>query len=168
MQEVVRIPEERKAVLIGRDGAVKREIEEKTGTRLRIADDVAIDGDALDVLKAAEVVKAVGRGFSPQNALLLLKEEYELLVISLPGRDKPLRRLLARLIGTHGRTRRNIEEMSGAHVAVYGKTISMIGTYGQVSLAGQAVELLLSGKSHSYVYGRMKRAKRLSAGIPSR
>ncbi len=64
MIELVRIPEQRKGALIGKNGSVKKELEKKTHTSLTVGDDVEIDGEALDVLKAKEIVKAIGRGFA--------------------------------------------------------------------------------------------------------
>ncbi len=162
MLEIVRIPEERKAVLIGKNGTLKKEIEKKAKVKIVILADVEIEGGTLDVLKAAEIVKAIGRGFNPKIALLLLGEEYELCIITLHERGKPLKRIVARIIGTKGRTRNNIEEWTGAHVSVYGKTVGIIGKHDDVVSAENALELLIEGKSHSYVYGRMRKAKKFN------
>lgn len=158
MQETVRIPEERKAVLIGKGGRTKRDLEKKTNTRMLVSSDVTIEGDALDVLKATEIVKAIARGFNPRIAMLLLEEDFELCIINLRQKDKALNRTLARIIGTRGKAKRNIEEWTGAHVCVYGRTISIIGTHDSVTTAENAIELLIEGKSHSFVYGRIRNA----------
>jgi len=72
-EEFVRIPKERVAVLIGKKGKTKREIEERTGTRIEVdseTGEVFITStektrDPLAVWKARDVVLAIGRGFSP-------------------------------------------------------------------------------------------------------
>ena len=86
MMEIARIPDERRSVLIGKDGKVRETIERCTGTKIEVSDDVRISGeDSLQVLAAKEIVTAIGRGFSPGKANRLLEEGCELRVISLDG-----------------------------------------------------------------------------------
>ena len=69
------VPRERMAVIIGRRGSIRKSLEKKTGTHITMQDDVQIEGDAINVLLAESVIAAVGRGFSPENAMILLDEE---------------------------------------------------------------------------------------------
>ena len=89
-EKLIRIPDERIGVLIGKSGKTKKSIEDLCSVELEISSD---DGEVLikcekindDVqpFKAIEIVAAIGRGFSPQNALRLLKGENSLHVIDL-------------------------------------------------------------------------------------
>lgn len=154
--EIVRIPEERKPVLIGKDGKEKALIERKAGVSLRVKEDVEIEGPAEKVFTAKEIIRAIGRGFSPKDALELLNENYQLLVISLKGeKENTVKRLMGRVIGRRGTTRHIIERETGALIAVYGKTVSIIGSDDSSWNARQAVEDLLSGRTHGYVYKRL-------------
>jgi ribosomal RNA assembly protein len=156
MIEIVMIPDERKNVLIGKDGSVKKHIEKATNTKIIIEDGVVIEGESLDVIKAQQIVKAIGRGFSSTNALLLLDDEYQLIVISLIGEThNTIKRLFARVIGKDGRTRRKIEYSTGTLISVYGKTTSIIGKGKELQTAKNAVEQILQGRSHGYVYKRL-------------
>ncbi len=159
MIEVVKIPKERKAVLIGRGGSVKKEIENRTKTRIIIKEDVEIHGEDVEgVLTAKDVVTAIGRGFSPQNAFMLFNEGYELHIISLRGETKnTIKRLMGRVIGKQGKARRVIEELTGCKISVYGKTVSIIGKDEDLKRAIDSVELLLSGRKHGYVYQILER-----------
>jgi ribosomal RNA assembly protein len=158
MLEVISIPEERKAVLIGREGRVKKEIERKTGTKITVSDDIEIQGGPLDLVKAKEIIKAIGRGFSPARALRLLDEGLQLSVISLKGDSpKKMKRLLARVIGRKGLARERIEELTGCHICIYGRTISLIGTWEEIEKARKAVGEILEGKPHSNVYRNLAR-----------
>jgi ribosomal RNA assembly protein len=155
--EEVRIPEERIPVLIGKDGSVKKTIEELTETRLDITDWVRITGeDPLKLMKAKEMVKAIGRGFTPEEAERLLEQDCSLHVISL-GDDSPKKRtrLLGRVIGNKGRSKNIIEKETGASIAVKGKTIAVIGTPEETAPAEEALQELLSGKTHGYAYKAM-------------
>jgi ribosomal RNA assembly protein len=114
------------------------------------------------VMKAREVVTAIGRGFPPETAFRLIDEDAELHVISLEGESlKKRKRLFGRVIGRDGGCRKRIENDTGASLAIYGKTLSIIGEQDQVGPAQDAVEELLSGKTHAHAYKKMhiKRAK---------
>jgi ribosomal RNA assembly protein len=154
MKDFVKIPKERIPILIGIEGKVKKELEKRTATKITVAEDVEIEGETFDVMLAANVVKAIARGFSPENAFLLLDEEYELNVITLSGEtDKTVKRLMGRVIGTKGKTREKIEVMCGARISIYGKTVSIIApNSAQLDAATKCVETLLKGKTHGYAY----------------
>ena len=156
-----RIPKDRVAVLIGKSGTVKKQLEDRTHTHLTIDSkegDVFIHGeDAIDLLHAREAVKAVARGFNPEMAFLLASDDYVLEIVPLADFVKAdnknaLARVKGRVIGAEGKSRRIIEELTFTHLCVYGKTISIIGKPEQVAVSKKAVESLLSGSPHSSVY----------------
>ncbi|NOX71742.1 MAG: RNA-processing protein [Candidatus Micrarchaeota archaeon] len=165
MLDMIRIPEDRKAALIGRDGSTKRKIEKNADVRLRIIEnEVELEGEDINVISAREVVKAIGRGFSPRVALKLIDDDYQLLVINVKEyTTRQIESVLARVIGTKGKTRKIIEEYTKTRLSIYGKTISIIGTPHDVQIAGEAVEMLLEGAMHRTVYryleGTKKKAK---------
>ena len=151
------IPKGRIPVLIGKNGETKRLIESATKTKIKITGFVSINGDAIGIVSAENIVKAVGRGFSPENAMQLLDEEKTLHIINLPAAKAPLRRIKSRLIGTPGRARRNIERFTHTSISVYGKTVSIIGSYEGVEKAGVAIEKLIAGARHKSVYKDIRR-----------
>ena len=152
MFKSVKIPEERLAVLIGERGATKRLIQKKTKTKITVGEEIIIEGDALDVLTAESIVKAIGRGFSPPSALLLLDEENCFDLVQLPDNKKTRKRICARLIGTKGKARRNLEHLTKTRISVYGKTVGIIGSYDDTEKAKTAIENLIGGFSHRSVY----------------
>lgn len=121
---------------------------------------VLIEGEGLDLYQAKNIVKAIGRGFSPSNAFRLLNEDEMLEIIELSGfNENKLRTIKARLIGTNGRTWKAIEKFSGCSLSIYGKTVSLIGNYEQLSIAKEAVEMIIRGCKHSKVYNFLYQAK---------
>jgi len=164
----LKIPKERVAVLIGKGGEVKRGIEEETKTRIKIDSkegDVFIYGkDALGLYTCREVIRSVGRGFNPEIAKLLLKQDYVFELISLneyTGKSKnTLLRIKGRVIGKEGKCRKLIENLSEAYVSVYGKTVAIIGLPESASMAKKAIEALLTGSSHANVYKWLERKRR--------
>lgn len=164
--ETVRIPQERVAVLIGSGGKVKRAVERRAGVRLHIDEEGEVGISSKDPyceFRAKDIVKAVGRGFSPEDALRLTGDDYYLKVIDLKeimGSERARERQKARIIGEKGKAKRVIEECSGAKISVYGNTVSLIGLLDEVELAAEAIDKLLDGKSHSAVYSFLQKGRR--------
>lgn len=148
----IRIPEERVSVLIGTRGKTRKEIEKATGTKIKIDEDVTLQGEALGVIAAENIVIAIGRGFSPQHAMELKNEEVVMDVIELPKDARSLVRIRSRLIGTNGKSRRNIENLTKTNISIYGRTVCIIGKYENTELAKDAVNRLIKGFSHRSVY----------------
>ena len=170
--EYVKIPMKRIGVLIGKGGAFKKYLEEATGTRIELdskTGEVTITkteegGDPLACWIARDVVKAIGRGFSPEKASRLLEEGQVLRIVDLQEHlgksEKALHRQRSRLIGRGGRTREIIESTTRTNVSIMGKTVSIIGGDEEVAVAQEAVEMLLRGVPHSVVYRFLERKRR--------
>jgi ribosomal RNA assembly protein len=166
-----RIPDDRIAVVIGPGGRTKRAIASATSTQIDVdAEEGEVfvagpDTDPMGVLKARDIVLAIGRGFSPERAMRLLKEDTYLGVVDIKlatgHKEKDaLRRIRSRVIGTRGRARTRIEELSGCSMSVYGSTVALIGEEEQLERATRAVELLVKGSEHSTVFHLLARLKR--------
>ncbi len=168
MIQEIKIAGNRVGVLIGKNGSVKKELEEKTSTSISIDSkegSVKLEGeDAPLLLRGIEVVQAVNRGFSPERAFMLLEDEDLLLdVIDLSGlTDSPrqLDRLRGRIIGKDGRSREQIEHMTECEISVFGKTVAIIGLPEQIKIARSAVDMLLQGLPHEMVFSFLERKRR--------
>lgn len=159
----VRIPSDRVGTLIGKNGETKKMIEKMSGLRLDvdtegevIFDEETKGADPLKVLMVMDVLKAVGRGFSPDRAVRLFEDDeyFESVDLKEVAGDRPnqLGRVRGRLIGSGGKTRRIIEELTGCYMSVYGNTVSLIGNSVSLPVAKHAVELILNGSEHATVY----------------
>jgi ribosomal RNA assembly protein len=164
-----RMPQDRVGVLIGPEGDTKRRLEERTGTHLNVdseSGEVVIDEagavDPVMALKAQEIVQAIGRGFSEDRAFRLLDDETYLEILDIKdfarsrAREEQIR---ARLIGTRGKTRRIIEELTSVDVSVLGHTVSLIGPSFELAIAREAVLMLLRGSEHATVYRFLERKR---------
>ncbi len=163
MIQTVRIPIDRIGVLIGKNGSTKEKLESVSGTKLSIDSDegdVTIDAthaaDPAMAIALANVVTAIGRGFSPQKAMLLLQDNYFIEVFDIRDyvgkRKDSVTRMRARIIGSGGKTRQIIEELTGAFVSVFGNTVAVIGDDLQIDVAKRAIEMVLCGSEHAAVY----------------
>ena len=168
-EQVVRIPIERVGAVIGKEGATKRFLEDEMGVKLSVDSKegvVTVKADSAlktDPFSATRVIEAIGRGFSPQRARRLLDEGTALEVIDLrdyAGRSvNSLARIRGRVIGLKGKSRRVIEELTGCHLSVYGRTVAVIGEAGEVQQASDAVRSLATGSQHKTVYNALQKAR---------
>jgi ribosomal RNA assembly protein len=163
----IRIPKARIAVLIGTKGEIKKRIEEETHTKLSVDSaegEVIVTGtDVVTSYIVKDIVKAIGRGFNPDIALLLLKPDYAFELIEmheLAKHKNQLQRVKGRIIGKAGRTRQTIEETMDVKMSVFGKTIGIVGQVERVMAAKQAVQMLLDGSPHSNVYRWLEKKKK--------
>ena len=158
-EEEVKIPKERIAVLIGKKGETKRAIERRTKTKIRVSKegDVQITAEeSVSTFITVPIVRAIGRGFNPEIATLLARDNFHLEIVDLRTFAKDskakLQRIRARLIGTQGKAWKMIEQLTNCYLAVHGRTAAVIGGVEEVQIARQAVEKLLGGSPHSNVY----------------
>ena len=116
----VRIPKERVAILIGEEGKVKQHIEEKLQVKLDIDNEGSITiilnegvSDPSLLLKAKDVVTAIGRGFSPDITNRLIRNEDEIfdmvdLRLVFGRSESDMKRIKGRIIGSEGKTRQSV------------------------------------------------------------
>jgi ribosomal RNA assembly protein len=53
-----------------------------------------------------------------------------------------------------------IEELTGAHVSVYGHMVGVIGSFHEVKLATDSIAMLAKGSMHKSVYNMLQEARR--------
>jgi ribosomal RNA assembly protein len=168
----VRIPKERVGVLVGPDGKAKQNIEEKFMVELQIESEsggvtIVLSEKANDpslLFRAKDVVTAIGRGFSPEHAFRLLRNEDDIFDfidfrVVFGRSESDIKRVKGRIIGANGKTRKLIEELTDASVVVYGHTVGFIGTFEQVDAARNAVQMLINGSQHHTVYRYLQRKR---------
>jgi ribosomal RNA assembly protein len=163
----VKIPKDRVAVLIGSKGEIKKHLQSLTKSRIEVDSkegDVHIEGeDSVQLFALKDVITAIARGFNPDTAQLLLKQDYSLEIVSLAefsDTKNDLERVRGRIIGAEGKARRHIEHTCEVFISVYGKTIAIIGRTSNASLAKRAVVSLLAGATHSATYRWLERQAR--------
>jgi ribosomal RNA assembly protein len=172
-QHLIKVPDDRIGVLIGKNGRVKREIEDKCKVQIEIdsqnGDAVISSASAtlseMQPFKAMEIISAISRGFSPQRAYRLFDDE-ELMLQIIDLKDytgksaNAMDRMKGRLIGQSGKSRKTIEELSGVYMSVSGHSVALIGKYEEVRLANDAVTMILKGSTHKTVYTMLQDARR--------
>jgi len=156
MKKMIKIPESRLGVLI----SCKREIEKHLDAKIYIdrnENEISIDGEALAVMDAENIITSIGRGFSPEKALKLVDENNILCIVYLPKDEKKLKRLKSRIIGEDGRSRKTIEELTDTDISIFGKTVSIIGNHEAVENVKTSIEMFIKGFSHRAIYAFLEK-----------
>jgi ribosomal RNA assembly protein len=142
--------------LIEEKSKSKLEIDSETGTVTIMSSE-----DPLMGMRVSDLVRAIGRGFSPERALVILDDEMLMLDVmdlsKMVGTKSDMARLKGRIIGKDGKTREIMEKLSGSKVSVYGKTIALLGYPEQIRVARAAIEMLLDGAPHGNVYSFLEK-----------
>jgi ribosomal RNA assembly protein len=167
----MRIGKNRIAVLIGKDGIIKKRIEDELGVKINLDSKTgdceilpSIDDPnykPLNVYTGQKVVNAINRGFNPIKAMKLIKENYDLEVfnlLSILGKsEKHIKRIKGRIIGRSGEMRKAIETFAESFVSVYGKTVSVIAVYENLQIARKAINMIIKGIPHHTVLKYLER-----------
>ena len=159
----LKIPMDRIGVLIGQKGQIKNDLQEKSGIEINIDSkngEVILDDheneDPLMAIKLENIVKAIGRGFSPENAYRLFDDNADFFSFDLSDyvgkKENHLRRLRSRVIGKEGKTKNVLEELTGAKISVYGHTVSVISDIVRMNILKKSIDMLLTGSKHATVY----------------
>jgi ribosomal RNA assembly protein len=171
----INIPMDRVGVLIGNKGEIKKDLESRSGLEIKIdskAGEVTINDneakDPLIIIKIENVIKAIGRGFSPEKAFLLLNDDADFFIFDLHDyvgkKESHLRRLKSRVIGKEGKTKRVLEDLTEGKISIYGHTISVISDVVIMNILKKSIDMLLTGSKHATVYrfveSQMKELKR--------
>jgi ribosomal RNA assembly protein len=150
--QVCRIPEERVEKLQRNLPRLKRSL----SCEIVIRDNQIIitSKNSFNEYIARNVIVAFGRGFSIDDALELCREDKYFKLIELQDYAKnrnQLVRIKSRVIGREGKVKKEIEKLTGAKIAIYGKTIALIGGEQELKSAEDALIRIITGSKQSNV-----------------
>jgi ribosomal RNA assembly protein len=165
------MPRDRVGVLIGTNGSIKEDVENRSGIKMDIDSDTGDvelntteETDPVMVLKVSDIVNAIAVGFSPERAFRLFHEDIYFASFDIRdyvGKDpNHIRRIRARIIGSEGKTRRIIEDLSGADISIHRNSVGVIGDLLELDVAKTAVDMVLNGSEHSSVYRFLENKRR--------
>ncbi len=166
-----KVPHDRIGVIIGSKGETLHMLQERGKVEIQVDSETGEvtlfddrSEDAYLSFRMRDVLRAIGRGFSPEHGLLLLEDEMyyeEFDIREYSGKSsKRVMQVRSRLIGSGGKTRRLIEELTNCLLSIKGNTVAIIGDLEGLKVASKAVNMLLSGSEHSSVYSYMERKRK--------
>tara|TARA_B110000444_G_scaffold260684_1_gene308673 strand:+ start:16983 stop:17789 length:807 start_codon:yes stop_codon:yes gene_type:complete len=173
-QALPKVPKDRIAVLIGAKGVTARALRNSAGCReLNIDSDngevevvwgEAGSYDPVKAMKLPNVIKAIGRGMAPKAALRLFEEQHFFEMVDLRDfvgkRSNQQRRIRSRIIGSQGKIRKLIENLTDTEITIYKSTVVIIGEEEGLFAAQQAIEMLAGGSEHGSVLNYLEKDRR--------
>jgi len=120
---------------------------------------VSISGAELNEYLVEKVISAVDFGFDVEDALLLMRDNFvfEFIDVKEHTRRKNLRDVRARLIGTGGKARKTIENLTGSVLVIQGNRVGLIVDSEHLDVTVQAIESLIQGAKHGNVFARLEK-----------
>ena len=120
---------------------------------------VSIKGSELNEYLVEKVLQAIDFGFMVDDALLLMNDDFvlEFIEVKEHTRRKNLKEVRARMIGTGGKARKTIENLTGSEIVIHNNTVGVIVDSVHLDAVVQAIESLIQGAKHGNVFAYLEK-----------
>jgi ribosomal RNA assembly protein len=120
---------------------------------------ISVKGSELNEYLVEQVIRAIDFGFNVDDALLLISEDFVLEFVEVKEHThrKNLRDVRARLIGTGGKARKTIENLTGSEIVIHGNTVGVIVDSEHLDAVMQALESLIQGAKHGNIFAYLEK-----------
>ncbi|MGQ9479120.1 MAG: KH domain-containing protein [Thermoproteota archaeon] len=169
------IPLERIGVLIGKNGKVKKRIEEELNVKIHIQSEGVVkaeyNAEQPDTyFKLKMITEAISSGFSGEDALRLLDDRVVFKKIDLRDfaeeSSSRMKTMKGRIIGRSGKVWKKIEKLADVRLALYKYTVGIIGEEENCEAAYRAILKILEGAQFSTTFRYLENRRRaLEKGI---
>lgn len=122
---------------------------------------IFLEGEAEDEYTACEVINAINLGFTITDALLLTNEDLilEKIFIKDITKRQDLEIVRGRLIGTRGRTKKTIENLTYSLISINQNAVGIIGRADEIESTITALTALIRGKKQTKTYSYLERER---------
>lgn len=169
------VPQERVGVLIGKNGEVKRKIEEEFGVKIHVQSEGVIKveyntDNPETYFKLRRIADAISSGFSGEDALRLFDDNIVFKKIDLRDftdeSSSRMKIIKGRIIGRGGKVWRKIEKLADVKLAIHKYTVGIIGEEENCEIAFKTILKILKGAQFSTVFKYLENQKKtLGKGI---
>jgi len=135
-------------------------IESKIKIRLSlIKDNLTIKGNEYNSFIVSKIIQAIDFGFEPDDALLLLDEDYVMEFISIKDctKRRNLFEVRSRVIGTKGKAKKTIESLTGSSIVIKDNKVGIIVDSDHLDAIVQAITSLAGGAKHGNVFSYLEK-----------
>ncbi len=151
----------------------KARLEQKLNAKLTLGKDKILTIETenpLDEFEAQRVFDAMNLGFSAEDALRVLDEETNFIQINIKdyANTTNLEVVRSRLIGTHGKTKATIEEITKCVVKVHDNLVGIIGPAEITETAFTAVTNIIKGTKQANAYRYLERINTQKKNVPKK
>jgi ribosomal RNA assembly protein len=122
-------------------------------------DKVIVKGSEYNEFLVEEIILAIDFGFQIEDALLLKNEDFVLEFIDIKShtRRRNLKDVRARVIGTKGKARKTIENLTGSVIVIKENRVGVIVDNNHLDATIQAIESLIQGSKHGNVFAYLEK-----------
>lgn len=122
---------------------------------------ISLEGSTIDEYITSNIIEALSLGFTTEQALLLREEEFILEKINIRDLTKrhDLRVIKARIIGTRGKTKNILEDLSDCFICLHENSVGIIGRAEEIKKAIRALTSLIHGSKQAKVYSYLERER---------
>jgi ribosomal RNA assembly protein len=142
--------------------ANKRLIENSFKIKISIKDKIVnLEGKPENEFLALQFIEAVNLGFSVNQAMNLLEEDFVFLKIQIKAITKRenLAQIKARVIGKRRKAMNTIESLTDCDIALHDSTVGIIGYIQDAKNAEFAIKNIIAGSKHSAMYGYLEKKR---------
>ncbi len=138
----------------------KRFLEKQLKVKISFENKFAvIEGEPVNEYEAIMVFEAINLGFSARTASLITDENFIFEKINMKDytKRKNLDVVRGRMIGTHGKTKKTIEQISGSKIKIKDNTVAIIGPAESISNSITAITNIIRGSKQANMYRYLER-----------
>jgi ribosomal RNA assembly protein len=122
-------------------------------------DSVTITGQEFNEVIAEKIIQALDFGFELEDAMLLLKDDWDLAYVNIKEHThrKNLEEIRSRVIGTEGKAKRTIETLTDSRIVVHNNQVGLISDTDHMPYLIQGMISLIQGAKHGNVFSYIER-----------
>jgi ribosomal RNA assembly protein len=120
---------------------------------------VVVKGSEMDEFLVEQIIRAVDFGFYIDDALLLKNDGFllEFIDIKEHTRRKNFKDIRSRLIGTGGKARKTIENLTDSVIVINGNDVGVIVDSDHLDAVTQGIESIIQGSKHGNVFAYLEK-----------
>lgn len=138
----------------------KARLEKELKSKILLKDrTVFIDSNPYNEFESQRVFDAINLGFSVEKSLKVLDEEIGFIKINIKdySNTKNLSVVKSRIIGTHGKTKKTIEQITKCDISIHDNYVGIIGPAEIIENALVAMTNVIKGTKQSNAYKYLER-----------
>jgi ribosomal RNA assembly protein len=123
---------------------------------------IFIEGPAENEYIALHIIEALNLGFNIYESLLLKDENIILYILNIRNytKRKDLYEVKARIIGTYGKTKNNMENLTDCVISIHDNQVGIIGETDCIDEAIIGMKLIIQGSKQGNIYARLEKKKK--------
>lgn len=120
---------------------------------------VKLDGSEVNEFVTEKMIRAIDFGFDPEDALLLRNETFVLEFVNIKEHThrNNLTDIRSRVIGTGGKAKKTIENLTGAVIAINANQVGIIADSEHIVQTIQGIVSLIQGSKHGNVFAYLEK-----------